>query len=91
MTFTSPLRVVLALAGLSVLASFVAAAPEPPPIISAEEIARQLSPPPPGKTKKIGYEPVDGDVAPLSLRLPFTPSRAASRYGPSSSSSTPIG
>ena len=76
MTFTSPLRVVLALAGLSVLTSFVAAAPEPPPIISAEEIARQLSPPPPGKTKKIGYEPVDGDV---TLPQPAPAVRSVSR------------
>ena len=66
MTFMSPQCVVLALAGLVGLSSLVAAAAEAPPIVSSEQIVQQLSAPP-GKTKKIGYVPVDGDgIAPES-------------------------
>ena len=43
MSIPSPLRAVLALVGFSLFAPLVLAAPEPPPIVSAEEIARTLS------------------------------------------------
>ena len=59
MSIPSPLRAVLALVGFSLFAPLVLAAPEPPPIVSAEEIARQLSlstPLPRARTRKIEFE-----------------------------------
>ena len=60
MSIPSPLRAVLALAGFTVFSSLAVAAPETPPIVSAEEIARQLSRPAPlprSRTRKIEFEP----------------------------------
>ena len=64
MMFLSPRCIVLALAGIGGLSSLVTvvAAAEGPPIVSSEQIVHQLSAPP-GKTKKIGYVPVDGEQA----------------------------
>ena len=62
MNFRPSRHLVLALAGLGALSSIVAATAEPPPIVSSERIAEQLTAPP-GKTKKIGYVPADGEGA----------------------------
>ena len=59
MSIPSPLRAVLALVGFSLFAPLVVAAAEPPPIVSAEEIARTLSlstPLPRARTRKIEFE-----------------------------------
>ena len=60
MTVMSPRCAVLAIAGFCALSSLVATAAEPPSIVSSEQIVQQLTAPP-GKTKKIGYVPVDGE------------------------------
>ena len=65
MTGSACLRLAFVLALLGGWSSITVAAPAPPPIVSAETIARHLSPSslvPPGRKKKIAYEAADGDT-----------------------------
>lgn len=64
-----PLSLLSMLAVFVAFASSTAGASDPPPIVPAEVIARELSPsaaPPPGRKKKIEYEPTGGASAPAS-------------------------